>query len=40
MTEILLGFHVEGNHGAFLVVCDAQSGPHIIAHGAAMGNSP
>lgn len=34
--EHLLNVHSEGDHGAFLVVGDAQAGPNIIAHGAAL----
>ncbi|HSG22675.1 MAG TPA: hypothetical protein VLA64_06905 [Azonexus sp.] len=36
----LLGVHVEGDHGAFLVVGDVQAGPHRTSSrtGAAMGS--
>ena len=32
----LFGVYVKGDHHAFLVVGDAQAGPHIVAPGAAM----
>jgi hypothetical protein len=36
----LLGVHIKGDHGAFLVIGDAQAGPDIIAQGTAKGGLP